>query len=69
METEPYRRQKNGAYNPLVLTKLVRNFRSHRTLLELPNQLFYDDELQVLIFLTKIIFLLLFLVFVIKGYW
>ncbi len=28
-----------------MLTKLVWNFRSHPALLELPNQLFYDDEL------------------------
>ncbi|OQR75030.1 putative helicase MOV-10-like [Tropilaelaps mercedesae] len=45
MDTKPYRRQKNNAFNPMVLTKLVRNFRSHHLLLELPNRLFYDDEL------------------------
>jgi helicase MOV-10 len=28
----------SGGYNPLVLTKLVRNFRSHAELLALPNQ-------------------------------
>jgi len=34
-------------YNPAVLTKLVQNFRSHKTILELPNSKFYDMELQV----------------------
>jgi len=33
-------------YNPAVLTKLVQNFRSHKTILALPNRNFYDMELQ-----------------------
>jgi len=33
-------------YNSAVLTKLVQNFRSHKTILELPNSKFYDMELQ-----------------------
>jgi len=33
-------------YNPLVLTKLVKNYRAHPTLLKLPSKLFYDDELE-----------------------
>jgi helicase MOV-10 len=33
-------------YNPAVLTKLVQNFRSHKTILALPNKQFYDMELQ-----------------------
>lgn len=32
-------------YDPRVLTKLLQNFRAHETLLELPNQLFYEGEL------------------------
>lgn len=32
-------------YNPLVLTKLVRNYRAHATLLTLPSSLFYDNDL------------------------
>lgn len=32
-------------YNPLVLTKLVKNYRTHSALLKLPSQLFYDDDL------------------------
>eukprot|EP00966_Prymnesium_polylepis_P336543 7391625-Prymnesium_polylepis.2 len=35
-----------GGYEPLMLTKLVQNFRSHELLLQLPNQLFYDNDLQ-----------------------
>ncbi|XP_022652559.1 putative helicase MOV-10 isoform X2 [Varroa destructor] len=46
MDTSPYRRQKNNAFNPIFLTKLVKNFRSHEILLHLPNKLFYDDELK-----------------------
>jgi superfamily I DNA and/or RNA helicase len=34
-----------GAYDHRVLTKLVRNYRSHALLLELPNRLFYDGDL------------------------
>ena len=33
-------------YNPLVLTKLVKNYRAHETLLKLPSKLFYDDDLE-----------------------
>jgi putative helicase MOV10L1 len=33
-------------YNPIVLTKLVKNYRAHPTLLKLPSKLFYDDELE-----------------------
>ncbi len=32
-------------YDSRVLTKLVRNYRSHPALLELPNRLFYDGDL------------------------
>ncbi|NXN99240.1 M10L1 helicase, partial [Rhinopomastus cyanomelas] len=36
-----------GAYNPLVITKLVKNYRSHSALLALPSKLFYNKELEV----------------------
>ncbi|XP_060044802.1 RNA helicase Mov10l1 [Erinaceus europaeus] len=36
-----------GAYNPLLVTKLVKNYRSHSVLLALPSRLFYHRELQV----------------------
>ena len=32
-------------YNENVLTKLVENYRSHATLLQLPNKLFYENDL------------------------
>ncbi|XP_052403443.1 RNA helicase Mov10l1 isoform X3 [Carassius gibelio] len=34
-------------YNPLLVTKLVYNYRSHEALLELPSRLFYSGELCV----------------------
>ncbi|KAF4116984.1 hypothetical protein G5714_001537 [Onychostoma macrolepis] len=36
-----------GGYNPLLVTKLVYNYRSHEALLELPSRLFYAGELCV----------------------
>uniref|UniRef100_A0A2K6GNN1 RNA helicase n=1 Tax=Propithecus coquereli TaxID=379532 RepID=A0A2K6GNN1_PROCO len=36
-----------GAYNPLLVTKLVKNYRSHAALLALPSRLFYHRELEV----------------------
>uniref|UniRef100_T1IYZ0 RNA helicase n=1 Tax=Strigamia maritima TaxID=126957 RepID=T1IYZ0_STRMM len=39
-----YRRGENG-FDPRYLTKLVRNYRSHKAILDLPNELFYDGEL------------------------
>ena len=32
-------------YNPLVVTKLVKSYRAHKTLLQVPSMLFYDNEL------------------------
>ena len=45
MSREVYARVADGEYSGHVLTKLVRNFRSHEELLHLPNELFYDGEL------------------------
>ncbi|XP_063163984.1 RNA helicase Mov10l1 isoform X1 [Candoia aspera] len=36
-----------GSYNPLLITKLVKNYRSHGALLALPSRLFYHKELEV----------------------
>ncbi|XP_015267285.1 PREDICTED: putative helicase Mov10l1, partial [Gekko japonicus] len=36
-----------GSYNPLLVTKLVKNYRSHARLLALPSKLFYHKELEV----------------------
>uniref|UniRef100_UPI00398EC233 putative helicase MOV-10 isoform X2 n=1 Tax=Pristiophorus japonicus TaxID=55135 RepID=UPI00398EC233 len=41
--------QKNpdtGLYNEHFVTKLLRNYRSHPTILKTPNELFYDEELE-----------------------
>ncbi|XP_021121333.1 putative helicase MOV-10 isoform X3 [Heterocephalus glaber] len=40
-----YKKGPNG-YNPQFITKLLRNYRSHPTILDIPNQLYYDGELQ-----------------------
>uniref|UniRef100_A0A8D2LPQ6 RNA helicase Mov10l1 n=1 Tax=Varanus komodoensis TaxID=61221 RepID=A0A8D2LPQ6_VARKO len=36
-----------GSYNPLLITKLVKNYRAHASLLTLPSRLFYHKELEV----------------------
>ncbi|XP_067915750.1 RNA helicase Mov10l1 [Heterodontus francisci] len=38
-----------GSYNPLLVTKLVNNYRSHSSLLDLPSKLFYHQELRMCI--------------------
>ncbi len=35
-----------GPYNPVYITQLVQNYRSHPALLALPNKLFYHNSLQ-----------------------
>ena len=40
-----YDRGRRGSYNPNLLTKLVNNYRSHKAIIEIPKQLFYDNEL------------------------
>ncbi|KAL0968038.1 hypothetical protein UPYG_G00261490 [Umbra pygmaea] len=37
----------DGGYNPMLVTKLVYNYRSHEALLALPSRLFYSGELCV----------------------
>ncbi|XP_065596998.1 RNA helicase Mov10l1 [Cyrtonyx montezumae] len=37
----------DGSYNPLLITKLIKNYRSHSALLTLPSKLFYHKELEV----------------------
>ncbi|KAM7411859.1 hypothetical protein PAMA_021707 [Pampus argenteus] len=36
-----------GVFNNHFVTKLLRNYRSHPAILKIPNELFYDGELQV----------------------
>ncbi|XP_049938320.1 putative helicase MOV-10 [Schistocerca serialis cubense] len=47
MTNEMYKRNgTNEKYNCAVITKLVKNFRSHEQILKVPNELFYDNELK-----------------------
>lgn len=46
MDCEVYQREANGHYSPTRLTKLLKNFRSHNDIIEVPNRLFYDHELK-----------------------
>ena len=34
-----------GSYDPMVLTKLLRNYRSHEDILSITSKLFYSGEL------------------------
>ncbi|TSN76534.1 putative RNA helicase SDE3 [Bagarius yarrelli] len=46
MTTNPlYSRTDNG-FNSNYVTKLLRNYRSHKAILKMPNEMFYDGELQ-----------------------
>lgn len=49
LEQFPYQKDPEGfgtAYDPRLITKLVMNYRSLPEILDLPNSLFYDSELQ-----------------------
>ncbi|XP_067141003.1 putative helicase mov-10-B.1 [Centruroides vittatus] len=46
MNIEQVYGRKENVYNKKVLTKLLKNYRSHPSILKLPNELFYDNELQ-----------------------
>ena len=49
MSLELYKQSEAGSqhhhYNTAVITKLLRNYRSHPAILKLPNDMFYDSEL------------------------
>lgn len=32
-------------FNPVYITQLVKNYRSHKDILKVPNELFYDNRL------------------------
>lgn len=36
----------HGCYDPLLVTKLINNYRSHPAVLKLPSAVFYHDELK-----------------------
>ncbi|XP_017335051.1 putative helicase mov-10-B.1 isoform X1 [Ictalurus punctatus] len=44
-----YQKNQDGrqGYDSCFVTKLLRNYRSHPAILKIPNELFYDNELQV----------------------
>ena len=46
MEKQVLYSRQEGSYDARCITKLVRNFRSHPSLLEVPARLFYHSELQ-----------------------
>ncbi|XP_055547329.1 putative helicase MOV-10 isoform X2 [Wyeomyia smithii] len=46
MNHDVYRKKPTGEYNPLVMTKLLDNYRSHRYMLEFPNYAFYEGDLR-----------------------
>ncbi|XP_053377782.1 RNA helicase Mov10l1-like [Mercenaria mercenaria] len=45
-ERDEHKFADHGAYDPLLVTKLVDNYRSHRNILSLPSKLFYHNELK-----------------------
>lgn len=45
MKSSPYKKTKNTGYDENYVTKLINNYRSHPSILHIPNKLFYDDEL------------------------
>lgn len=47
MDTVDLYQRIDNKFNPLVLTKLVANFRSHPAILKVPNELFYERDLIV----------------------
>ncbi|XP_054464459.1 putative helicase mov-10-B.2 [Anoplopoma fimbria] len=42
----PLYQKDEGVFNNRFVTKLLRNYRSHPAILKVPNELFYDNELQ-----------------------
>jgi superfamily I DNA and/or RNA helicase len=46
MDRAVYGKNSDGEYERAVVTKLIHNYRSHPAILKLPNELFYDGDLQ-----------------------
>lgn len=47
MKQDPYKKNSmSGGFDTNYVTKLVKSFRSHPDILEVPNSCFYDNELQ-----------------------
>ncbi|NXA05303.1 SDE3 helicase, partial [Sapayoa aenigma] len=47
MLNNPLYKKSSEGYNAQFVTKLLWNYRSHETILRIPNELFYDNELKV----------------------
>ncbi|KAE8293494.1 putative helicase mov-10-B.2 [Larimichthys crocea] len=47
MNDFPLYLKNEGVFNSRFVTKLLKNYRSHPAILKIPNELFYDGELQV----------------------
>ncbi|KAL7828691.1 hypothetical protein SRHO_G00323250 [Serrasalmus rhombeus] len=46
MTKNPLYQKGDNGFNTRYVTKLLRNYRSHRAILKIPNEMFYDGELQ-----------------------
>ncbi|CAK8686545.1 unnamed protein product [Clavelina lepadiformis] len=46
MENQDIYQQHDEGYDHHVITKLLKNYRSHKAILEIPNECFYDNELK-----------------------
>uniref|UniRef100_A0A4W4DYM7 RNA helicase n=1 Tax=Electrophorus electricus TaxID=8005 RepID=A0A4W4DYM7_ELEEL len=46
MTQNPLYQKGDTGFNNQYVTKLLRNYRSHRSILKVPNEMFYDSELQ-----------------------
>ncbi|XP_075471395.1 helicase MOV-10 [Ascaphus truei] len=47
MTQNPLYQKNSGSYNSQFVTKLLMNYRSHPAILKIPNELFYENDLQV----------------------
>lgn len=43
------RHETTGEFNSTYITQLVKNYRSHRAILRIPNQLFYENSLEAIV--------------------
>ncbi|KAJ8676504.1 hypothetical protein QAD02_012291 [Eretmocerus hayati] len=46
MSSDPYKKNRNGDYNPNYITKLIENYRSHPAIIHTSNKMFYNGELR-----------------------
>lgn len=47
MECPSYKRGEQNKYDPCYVTKLIKNYRSHKYILHVPNKEFYNNELVI----------------------